>query len=112
MVGSESPERCASWRWSMPRSARAARIWAPVIMFKTSESIVLDLKLMPTPNQSGFQIEKKERPPFLRDGRKGASSAANQGVQGERSAAVSLRAGKREPTSSISAALNSVSGEV
>jgi hypothetical protein len=33
IVGSDRPERCASSRWSIPSRARAARIWAPVIMF-------------------------------------------------------------------------------
>jgi hypothetical protein len=41
MVGSDSPQRCASSRWSRPSSARAARIWEEVIMsiegFENSE---------------------------------------------------------------------------
>jgi hypothetical protein len=26
IVGNDSPERCANWRWSIPSNARAARI--------------------------------------------------------------------------------------
>src|SRR4051794_32106449 len=32
MVGSDTPDSSASWRWSMPDRARAARIWAAVII--------------------------------------------------------------------------------
>src|SRR5215475_3195091 len=39
IVGSESPERWARSRWSISSSARAARIWGPVIMFQISESV-------------------------------------------------------------------------
>ena len=31
MVGSETPDNSANWRWSMPSRARAARICAAVI---------------------------------------------------------------------------------
>lgn len=44
--------------------------------------MVLDLKLMRTPNQSGFQIEKMTRPPVLREGVVGRSGGAGRAVGG------------------------------
>jgi hypothetical protein len=37
MVGSDSPERSASFRWSIPSNARAARIWPALIMLVASK---------------------------------------------------------------------------
>src|SRR5258705_170384 len=48
--------------WSARARVSATGTGPPVIMFETSESIVVALKLIPTPNQSVFQIEKKRRP--------------------------------------------------
>ena len=42
MVGTERPDRSASWRWSIPSRARAARNWAAVIMVQTS---VIDFQI-------------------------------------------------------------------
>ena len=47
IVGSESPARWARSRWSISSSARAARIWGPVIMSQISDSLFRILLFMP-----------------------------------------------------------------